>query len=50
MAFPVTMKFTVTMTLTGKFVSVAPHFILLRLTSFELRVHRKGWWFQHSLS
>ena len=41
---------TLTMTFTGKFVYMAHHFIMLRLILFGLRVHREGWWFQHSVS
>ena len=38
------------MTSAGKFVYIAHHFILLRISPFGLRVDRKGWWFEHSLS
>ena len=41
---------SLTMTSTGKFVYMAHHFIFLRLNSFGLRVDRKGWWFEHSVS
>ena len=30
--------------------NMAHHFILLRLNPFGLRVDRKGWWFEHSMS
>ena len=39
-----------TMTSTGRFVYLAQHFILLRLSPFGLRVDRKGWWFEPSMS
>ena len=35
------------MALTGKFVYMAHHFILLLLDPFDLAVDRKGWWFEH---
>ena len=35
---------------TGKFVYTADHCILLRLSPFDLRVDREGWWFEHSVS
>ena len=38
-----------TMRSTGKFVSVAHHFILLWLNPFGLSVDREGLWFEHSL-
>ena len=41
---------SLTMTSTGKFVYIAHHFILLRLSPFGLRVDREGWWFEHSMS
>ena len=37
---------SLTMAFTRKF--VAPHFILIRLNPFDLRVDREGWWFEHS--
>ena len=36
------------MALTGKFVYMDHHFILLPLDPFDLAVDRKGWWFEHS--
>ena len=39
-----------TMAFTGKFVYMAHYFIVLRLNPFVLRVDRKGWWFEHSVS
>ena len=36
--------------LTGKFVYIAHHFILLRLNPFHLSVDREGWWFEHYVS
>ena len=41
---------SLTTTSTGKFVSMAHHFILLRLNLFGLRVDSEEWWFEHSLS
>ena len=41
---------SLTMSLTGKFVYMAHHFILLQLNPFDLRVDREGWWFEHSVS
>ena len=41
---------SLTMTTTGKFVYMAHHFMLLRLNPFGLRVDRKGWWIEHSVS
>ena len=38
------------MTSAGKFVYIAHHFILLRISPFGFRVDREGWWFEHSLS
>ena len=35
--------------ITGNFVDMAHHFILLPLNPFDLRVDREGWWFEHSL-
>ena len=29
---------------------MAHHFILLRLSPFDLKVDREGWWFEHSVS
>ena len=40
----------VTMTSTGKFVYMAHHFILLRLSAFGLGVDKEGWWFEHRVS
>ena len=37
------------MTVTGKFVYMTHHIIMLRLNSFELRVDRERWWFDHSV-
>ena len=37
------------MAITGKFVYVRHHFILLRLNPCELRVDREEWWFEHSM-
>ena len=39
---------SLTTALTGKFVSMDYHFILLRLNPFDLGVDREGWWFEHS--
>ena len=45
-----------TMAFTGKFVYIAHHFIVLRLSPFVLRkrwyemVDRKRWWFEHFVS
>ena len=36
------------MALTGKFVYMAHHFILLRLNPFDVSVGREGRWFEHS--
>ena len=41
---------SLTVSLTGKFVYMAHHFILLRLNPFDLRVDWEGWWFEHSVS
>ena len=38
------------MKLTGTFVYMAHHFILLWLNPFGLRVDREGWGFDHSMS
>ena len=38
------------MTFTGKFVSMAHHFNLLRLNPFDLRIDRERWWFEHPVS
>ena len=38
------------MSLAGKFLYLAYHFNLLRLNPFELRVNRKEWWFEPSVS
>ena len=40
---------SLTMTFTGKFVYMAHHFVLLRLSPFDLRDDREGWWFEHSV-
>ena len=34
----------------GKFIYMTHHFILLRLNSFDIRVDREGWQFEHSVS
>ena len=39
-----------TMEFTGNFVYMAHHFIVLWLNPFILRVDRKRWWFEHSVS
>ena len=39
---------SLTMALTGKFVYMAHHFILLWLNPFELRVDMERWWLEHS--
>ena len=36
------------MAMTGKFVYMAHHFILLRLNPFDLGVDREPQWFEHS--
>ena len=36
------------MAMTGKFVYMANHFILLRLNPFDLGVDREPQWFEHS--
>ena len=36
------------MALTGKFVYMAHHFIVLQLNPFDLSVDREGRWFEHS--
>ena len=36
------------MGLTGKFLYMANHFILLWLNHFDLGVDSNGWWFEHS--
>ena len=36
------------MTLTGKFVYMARHFILLWLNPIDLALGRERWWFEHS--
>ena len=41
---------SLTVTLTGKFVYMAQHFILLRLNPLDLSVDREGRWFDHSIS
>ena len=41
---------SLTMALTGKFVYMAHHFIMLRLNPFGLRVDRERCWFEHSMS
>ena len=41
---------SLTMTSIGKFVDMAPHFILLWLNHFGLRVNSEGCWFEHSMS
>ena len=33
----------------GKFIYMTHHFILLRLNSFDIRVDREGWQFEHSV-
>ena len=38
------------MTFNGKFVHMAQHFIMLRLSQSELRADREGGWFDHSVS
>ena len=38
------------MTVTGKFVYMAHHFIMLQLNPFCLSVDREGGWFDHSIS
>ena len=35
---------------TGQFVYMAHHFILLRISPFDLKVDEKGFWFEHSVS
>ena len=40
---------SLTMTFTAKFVSMAHHLLLLRINSFDLRIDRDGWWFEHSV-
>ena len=37
------------MAFTGEFVYVAHHFMLLRLSSFDLKVDSEGWSFEHSV-
>ena len=39
---------SLTLALTGIFVYMAHHFILLRLNPFDLGVDREPWWFDHS--
>ena len=41
---------SLTMALTGIFVYIAHHFILLQLNPFDLRIDWEGWWFEHSVS
>ena len=38
------------MAFTAKFVYMTHHFILLRLNPLDLRVRRKGWWFERPVS
>ena len=39
-----------TMALTGRFVYIGHHFILLSLSPFGVRLDRVGWWFGHLMS
>ena len=41
---------SLSMTFTGTFVDTTRYFILRRLNPLGLRVDRKGWWFEHSIS
>ena len=43
-------KLTMAFTVKFFFLYMAHHFILLQLNSFDLRVFREGWWFEHSMS